>query len=130
MTDRDKLIELYEKAVEEYEKTNKAQFRKSFICDYFLANGVIVPPCKVGDTVYYIINKTIQEMKVLDIKIYGNNYIVANANCLDECEMCDSSCDCSKKTCSVWVDFKSLGKTVFLTKEQAEEKLKELGKDD
>jgi hypothetical protein len=22
--------------------------------DYLLANGVIVPPCKVGDTVYYI----------------------------------------------------------------------------
>lgn len=24
------------------------------IADYLLANGVIVPPCKVGDTVYYI----------------------------------------------------------------------------
>ena len=122
MTDRDRLIH---KIMNLNKPTISLQTAMDIV-DAIIDEGVIVPPCKVGDTVYYIINKTIQEMKVLDIKIYGNNYIVANANCLDEGEMCDSSCDCSKKTCSVWVDFKSLGKTVFLTKEEAEEKLKEL----
>lgn len=87
---------------------------------------IIVPPCKVGDMVYYIINNTIQELKVSVINIHENNYIVAKAICLDEFDMCDCNCDCTKKTCSVWVDYKSLGKTVFLTKEEAEEKLKEL----
>jgi hypothetical protein len=42
MTDRDRLEKLYEKAVAEYGKTNKAQFKKSFVCDYLIANGVIV----------------------------------------------------------------------------------------
>lgn len=122
MTDResrDRLIAIVSQTIGVGDRTDK-------IVDDLLANGVIVPPCKVGDVVYYIINNNIQEVKVSEIKIYGNNYVVANAKCLDEFEMCDSTCDCSKKTCNVWVDFKSLGKTVFLTKEEAEAKLKEL----
>ena len=120
MNDRDRLIELLANSgcsadLETYQE----------IAGHLLANGVIVPPCKVGDWVYYIINNNIQEVKVSEIKIYGNNYVAANAKCLDECEMCDCACDCSKKTCSVWVDYKSLGKTVFLTKEEAERALKE-----
>ena len=133
MTDRKRLIELCNEKIRTMKFQNSDNWydftvRTEIIADYLLANGVIVPPCKVGDMVYYIINNNIQELTVSEIKIYGNNYVVANAKCLDECEMCDCACDCSKKTCNVWLDFKSLGKTVFLTKEQAEEKLKELGK--
>ena len=46
-----------------------------FIADYLLANGVIVPPCKVGDMVYEIClgklsgQKTIKQSKVTAIKI-------------------------------------------------------------
>ena len=61
MTDRDKLIELFKKI--EYtpfpEMTMKSNLGNQFT-DYalncivaeLLANGVIVPPCKVGDTMY------------------------------------------------------------------------------
>ena len=128
---RDRLIELFRNIADGTYFGNGTivdGIKTDDVVDYLLANGVIVPPCKVGDMVYYIINNNIQEVKVSEIKIYENNYVVANAKCLDELEMCDCTCDCSKKTCNVWVDFKSLGKTVFLTKEQAEEKLKELGK--
>lgn len=44
MTDRDRLIELIQNAV-----NGCARHWAEIIADYLLANGVIVPPCKVGD---------------------------------------------------------------------------------
>ena len=40
--------------------------------DYLLANGVIVPPCKVGDTVYWInrVSKEIETDRVISIELY------------------------------------------------------------
>lgn len=35
-----------------------------YIVDYFLTNGVIVPPCKVGDTVYLIKDGLIEPCEV------------------------------------------------------------------
>ena len=131
MTDRDRqrdrLIELILNR-ERVDLPLPIEYQKD-LADYLLANGVIVPPCKVGDKVYYIINNTIQELKVSVINIHENNYIAAKAICLDEFDMCDCNCDCAKKTCSVWFDYKSLGKTVFLTKEEAERELEKRGKE-
>lgn len=42
------------------------------VADYLLANGVIVLPCKVGDTVYYITgihNTLVKEAKVEEIYV-------------------------------------------------------------
>ena len=114
MTDKDRLEKLYEKATEEYEKTNKAQFRKSFICDYLLANGVIVPPCKVGDKVYF-----------LDAICGTDGYCINNCCCIDcthgELQVCEIDFDLS--------EYKEIGKTVFLTKEEAEAELRKRSKD-
>jgi hypothetical protein len=49
MTERDRLIELIQNAV-----NGCARHWAEIIADYLLANGVIVPPCKVGDTVFFI----------------------------------------------------------------------------
>ena len=113
MTDRDRLIELNRNA--KLYAQEKADERGGLVCiddevDYLLANGVIVPPCKVGDTIWYKEGKYFLDsytVKVIDIseertRIYASNIsrdAVFNAN-----------------------DF---GKSVFLTKEEAEEKLKE-----
>ena len=35
--------------------------------DYLLENGVIVPPCKVGDTVYYVSRGRIERLKIRNI---------------------------------------------------------------
>lgn len=48
MTDREQLIELLKNV-----PRNTRAFYDQF-ADYLLANGVIVPPCKVGDTVYIL----------------------------------------------------------------------------
>lgn len=55
MTDRDRLIELMSGLPfsAEYEKYNSLEFAEH-LADHLLANGVIVPPCKVGDKVYYV----------------------------------------------------------------------------
>lgn len=49
MTERERLIELIQSAV-----GGCARHWAEVIADYLLAHGVIVPPCKVGDTVYYL----------------------------------------------------------------------------
>ena len=46
---RERMIELIQDAV-----GGCARHLAEIIADHLLANGVIVPPCKVGDTVYYI----------------------------------------------------------------------------
>lgn len=62
MSDRDRLVELLKEADDAtevhdcdyptYEKAMQAFYTS--IADYLLANGVIVPPCAVGDTVWLI----------------------------------------------------------------------------
>lgn len=51
MDQRKRLIELMIEAKKA--DTDDIPF-SDFLADYLLANGVIVPPCKVGDTVYFI----------------------------------------------------------------------------
>lgn len=49
---KDRLIELLRQAEHKY--LNLLEFEKDILADYLLENGVIVPPCKVGQTVYVI----------------------------------------------------------------------------
>lgn len=77
------------------------------IADHLLANGVIVQPCKVGETVWFIRNGKIIETKVDKIVLkYRGLYIKLDCN-----SMYETSCN-------------SIGKTVFLTREEAERALK------
>jgi acyl dehydratase len=85
------------------------------VADYLLANGVIVPPCKVGDTLYVIsqmkdkrILPFINEYEVTSIAIKKKSIVVYH-------EM-DGFIKSFKQT-----DF---GKTAFLTREEAEKALK------
>ena len=104
MSDKDRLIELIQNAV-----NGCARHWAEIIADYLLANGVIVPPCKLGDKVYLItLDKTVEEYTVNGVCQYTNGIFVE------------------------LIDFDRIfdipAHKVFLTKEQAEEKLKELGK--
>ena len=84
------------------------------IADYLLANGVIVPPCKVGDTMYEICErrrsgkwqKAIVERVVHGIEIGIDKILTAR---------------CGTTT---YVYLSRLGETVFLTREEAEKALK------
>ena len=104
MTNRDRLIEL----LGDYLYSEQ-------IADYLLANGVIVPPCKVGDNLYYIATcKTAEDFgkkyvsweKVKQISINSHGkwvYLMENS----------------------LIAFDEIGKIIFLTKEEAEQALAE-----
>lgn len=87
---------------------------EALIADFLLANGVVVPPCKLGDTIYDIsefINccnsPEMYEDKVSFITIMNreNGEMYFDIECI-EC------------------DYNDFGNTLFLTKEEAEAKLK------
>ena len=137
MNDRDRLIELLDIIIQPGQKT------LGEIADHLLANGVIVPPCKVGDTVYQY-GKKFTKCTAYD---YAPQY-EDDSECIGCCAKCDSTTydflyegvvseikiTADYLKAKVWWKDKwdnsayEIGKTVFLTKEEAEEKLKELGK--
>lgn len=51
---RDRLIEIVDKAKEEYANDVTDHTETEYIVESLLNNGVIVPPCKVGQIVYRV----------------------------------------------------------------------------
>ena len=107
MTDRDRLIELIQKWYENLEMF-------PYLADYLLANGVIVPPLRtVGDKLYiHQFNKVLQKV-VVECEIVN-----VEENGVYKVRLADG------RRLSLLIEF--IGRTVFLTKEEAEEKLREL----
>ena len=113
---RDRLIELTKRAFAKC-KGKKCEdcvgYGKGADCihyvvtDNLLANGVIVPPCKVGHTVYRIVEMStgVKKNSTYTIKRFIRTVEVTKNNFFDVCE--------------------NWGKTVFLTAEDAETALKE-----
>ena len=114
MTERERLIEVLSNIDYACDNGSNLQDRIEFIADYLLANGVIVPPCKVGDTVYEICErrrsgkwqKAIVERVVQGIEIGIDKILTARCGT------------------TAYVYLSRLGKTVFLTREEAETALK------
>lgn len=101
---------------------------------------MIVTPCKAKDIVYAIGNKDghqIKDCTVVDFGFADAEHFQANVwfECDTDCEGCYFN-DWSQSHCGEWscsgeygmglIPIDDFGKTVFLTKEQAEQKLKEL----
>jgi hypothetical protein len=77
----------------------------SDLADYLLENGVLVPPCKVGQTIYRnIIDKPL-EFNVIKIEVFEDEMLFID--------------DVGKLFC-----ISDIGKSVFLAKEEAEQALK------
>ena len=123
MTDRERLIEIIVTAENEvfraFPYTNSTK-RIEMVADYLLENGVIVPPVKIGDTVYtncsmqgwYLRSKDRPyKAKVVYMGINGTKNFM---NVVYE-----------KGEYMLSFDFDKIGKTVFLTREEAEKALKE-----
>lgn len=89
------------------------------IADYLLANGVIVPPCKVGQTVYKVVNDK-RVKKPYKCKVIGFWYSEdEHCNNVHLVRYINGVFDCSFS-----VPFTDFGKSVFLTREEAEQALK------
>ena len=135
MTERERLIELLKKAPYGANAITLSDKHKDSIlgeiADYLLENGVIVPPVKMGDIVYIdnaphnVVHITIEE----DGISYCAKYDCDEYECCKECPfakeisfgeviMCEGN-EYHEFTAS------DIGKTVFLTREEAEKALKE-----
>jgi hypothetical protein len=111
---RDRLVELLNKAQndwlrKEYDGETSKELAE-YVADYLLSEGVIVPPCKVGDTVYRVArHKGVWQVLPREV--------VSITHRLDHLYRL------------VWeifsTEYDRLGKTVFLTKEEAEKALAE-----
>lgn len=116
---RDRLVALINEAKDEYPTIPTVNCCKPtfayYLADRLLANGGILPLCKVGDIVYMVTpGGRIHEKKVL-----GSTSVVGS-NLRDEIWMKHSF------TCESALVFNEddIGKTVFLTREEAEQALK------
>lgn len=135
----DRLIELIRKGKKEFTKSDET-YIETFLADYLLKNGVIVPPCKVGDIVYVITTKrpcyacvlcsdfchkncSFDDKNKLVIKIARACDIESNGKINRVLLEIDKSKICHSYEYTCW--FQDFGKTVFLTKEEAEKALKE-----
>lgn len=85
------------------------------MADFLLANGVIVPRVKVGQTVWYVSKcaKRVMQIEVISYEIYGNGE--EEFGCRGE-----NFTPTRFKT-------EAIGKTVFLTREEAEKALTKVG---
>ena len=104
MTEREKLIELLSTAPQEID----GSIGVGKIADHLLANGVIVPRIKVGQTIYrcdFVLHKVI-DLIIFRLDIYEGKVVYWD----------DSF--------NILTDEDS-GKTVFLSREEAERALKE-----
>ena len=101
---RDRLIKLLnETFAEQYEK--RGLLTANHTADHLLAEGVIVTPCKVGDTVYQTDGIRIYELEVNDVSLNLNNYKPYY------------------DTESIGFDADAIGKSIFRTREEAEKAL-------
>lgn len=104
---RDRLIELLIEGHKQYLFYDQ-------IADYLLDNGVIVPPCNIGDTLYYPVFATNRVLlyKVISIKLNSKGLYVVCENCLSKSQMTHQATQ--------------IGKTIFLTQREAEQALTEV----
>lgn len=110
---RERLIELCREAQTKYleEEPPVGDFGK-YLADHLLANGVVVPPSKVGEKIY--IHQFDNKLKkVVECEIIEHN----EAEELFKVKLTDGRI--------LTLIFQFIGKTVFLTRGEAEAKLKE-----
>ena len=124
MTDRERLKQL----IHDSRQLNAWNVEDSLgrtedLADYLLKNGVIVPPVKYGDTIFVIPSKVNYDLNILHNREENNRVyeqVIGHITIWKDDYMlytCDGLCA---------VRSKAYKDTWFLTKEEAEEKLKEL----
>ncbi len=111
MTERERLKELLLDAADEAQYMCIEDMDANSVADYLLSNGVIVPPCKVGDTLYLPISHRVIAYEVSTIKFDGSILRIVTRNKLSNIQR------------TIWSQ--DVGETIFLTKEEAEKALKE-----
>ncbi len=94
------------------------------IADHLLANGVIVPPCKVGQTVYSYLHRWKKEDGIAPYQITNITITQNKKGTWVKKYRAMQVVDGKTIDWQFNFDFDDIGKTVFLTKQEAEKALK------
>lgn len=106
---RDRLIELVmECSTFPPEFKDFARLHAEYVANHLINNGVIVPPCKIGDTVYEIVCD--------DPFLEDSNLSVVES----------TVCEFILCTTEEMHNMNTVGKTYFLSREEAEKRVEEL----
>lgn len=111
MTERERLVELI--------KNSHLSTNSTHLADYLLKNGVIVPPCKVGDTVYILDFCQIDDT---------DGYYYVDERKVESITFAENACWYNLQFPFSSHYIKDFGNTVFLTREEAEAGLNEMQK--
>lgn len=101
MTDKERLTNIIHNAQNKY--LNLLKFESSILADYLIANGAILPPCKVGDTIYQIDGVRIYPSTIHEITYTSSKVIFVTEN--------------------IVFDEQAINNSIFLTPEEAEKAL-------
>lgn len=107
MEQREKLIKLLKKSI-----VNLSDFQAEIASNTLIANGVVVLPCNVGDTVYKVFDGKVWEMKAVAIPMLISG---VGANLSVTCT--------NYRGAALTYELSDFGKTVFPTREEAEKAL-------
>lgn len=101
MTDKERLTNIIHNAQNKY--LNLLKFESSILANYLIANGVIVPPCKVGDIIYQIDGVRIYASTIHEITYTSSKVIFVTEN--------------------IVFDEQAINNSIFLTPAEAEKAL-------
>ena len=126
---RDRLIKLIKQGDKTFADKYKDKIMShidevfEFVADYLLENGVIVPPCKVGEVVWINTKFGTLKSRVTEItQTIDNKFSV---HIVYDLMYCYKQHINTQGYVGYLEDKFEFGKTVFLTKEEAEQALKE-----
>lgn len=122
---RDRLADLLKKADKNCERKCITDYEDAILdnADYLIENGVVVPPCKVGETVYYI-HETYWDQNYKDY--IDTKELKEDVVQIVECPELKTNLMLEVKEFD-WDLFNNwLNGEIFLTKAEAEQKLKEM----
>lgn len=111
---RDILIKLIRTGMQKHEVTieNYVIPTSDYLADYLLENGVIVPPCKPGDTLWYL-DYGLPKCFMVPERLIVQDIVITAQVVLIRCDKL------------VTLRVADFGRIVFLTREEAENALKE-----
>lgn len=140
---RDRLIEIVDKSKEEYANDVTDHTETEYIVEGLLNKGAILPPCKVGETVYVIdkkhkceacIKKTVccdkfckayrsNDLGVREASVYAAT-LLNGEDCMELTMHASVHGNSEQYGYSIEFMEEDICKTVFLTREEAEQALK------
>lgn len=133
MPNRKKLIELIMQSTQKCDSTdcNRCKYWNTNDCgaarmaDSVISDGWIRPPCKPGDELFRVVELLNGERFVVEGIAFEYTETFLSGTTEKRIFFLANGEDLTRRRYSIWLEISAFGKTVFLTREEAEKSLKE-----